>query len=134
MIVSRDDGPDWSARQERLQKRPQNPRFGSQGMAGPDVAESPAMSFATLVDRVRMDFVEMPEMELTLPQAVRLWSLGMDDCRFVIDAIVDAGFLAWTPKRTIVRRGRDPLGRRDIQPANIPVSVVKRRDKSVWNK
>jgi hypothetical protein len=81
-----------------------------------------------------MDFVEMPEMELTLPQAVRLWSLGMDDCRFVIDALVDAGFLAWTPKRTIVRRGRDPLGRRDIQPANIPVSVAKRRDKSVWNK
>jgi hypothetical protein len=34
------------------------------------------MSFATVVDRVRMDFVEMPEMELTLPQAVRLWSLA----------------------------------------------------------
>ncbi len=29
----------------------------------------------------------------------------MDDCRFVIDALVDAGFLAWTPRRTIVRRG-----------------------------
>ena len=72
------------------------------------------MSFATVVDRVRMDFVEMPEMELTLPQAVRLWSLGMDDCRFVIDALVDAGFLAWTPKRTIVRKGRDPLSRQDI--------------------
>ncbi len=71
------------------------------------------MSFATVVDRVRMDFVEMPEMELTLPQAVRLWSLGMDDCRFVIDALVDAGFLAWTPKRTIVRKGRDPLSRQD---------------------
>jgi len=36
------------------------------------------MSFAAVVDRVRLDFVEMPEMELTLPQAVRLWSLGMD--------------------------------------------------------
>jgi len=92
------------------------------------------MSFAALVDRVRLDFVEMPEMELTLPQAVRLWSLGMDDCRFVIDSLVDAGFLAWTPKRTIVRKGRDPLSRRpDDQAANISVLATKRNNKSVWN-
>lgn len=93
-----------------------------------------AMSFATVVDRVRMDFMEMPEMELTLPQAVRLWTLGMDDCRFVIDALVDTGFLAWTPRRTIVRRGRDPLGRQDIQAVHIPVLATKVHDKSVWNK
>jgi len=89
------------------------------------------MSFATVVDRVRMDFVEMPEMELTLPQAVRLWSLGMDDCRFVIDALVDAGVLAWTPKRTIVRQGRDPLSRQTIQTTDISVPVAKRYNKSV---
>ena len=91
------------------------------------------MNFATVVDRVRMDFVEMPEMELTLPQAVRLWSLGLDDCRYVIDSLVDAGFLAWTPKRTIVRKGRDPLGRQDIQLTDISVPVAKRHNKSVWN-
>jgi hypothetical protein len=90
------------------------------------------MSFATLVDRVRTDFTEMPEMELTLPQAVRLWTLGMDDCRYVIDSLVDAGFLAWTAKRTIVRRGRDPLGRNDLQPAHISAVAAKRCDKSVW--
>jgi hypothetical protein len=91
------------------------------------------MSFAALVDRVRLDFVELPEMELTLPQAVRLWSLGMDDCRFVIDSLVDAGFLAWTPKRTIVRKGRDPLSRsRDTEP-HISVVTAKRHNKSVWN-
>jgi hypothetical protein len=91
------------------------------------------MSFAALVDRVRLDFVEMPEMELTLPQAVRLWSLGMDDCRFVIDSLVDAGFLAWTPKRTIVRRGRDPLGRSHDTEPHISVVTAKRHNKSVWN-
>jgi len=91
------------------------------------------MTFATIVDRVRLDFMEMPEMELTLPQAVRLWTLGMDDCRYVIDSLVDAGFLAWTPRRTIVRRGRDPLGRQDLQPAHISVLATKVRDKSVWN-
>ena len=91
------------------------------------------MSFAALVDRVRMEFVEMPEMELTLPQAVRLWSLGMDDCRYVIDALVDAGFLAWTPRRTIVRRGRDPLRLQEPHTANISVVAAKRPDKSVLN-
>ena len=92
------------------------------------------MSFATVVDRVRADFTEMPEMELTLPQAVRLWTLGMDDCRFVIDALVDAGFLAWTPRRTIVRRGRDPLGHPAPPTADISVLATKRQDKSVRNK
>jgi hypothetical protein len=89
------------------------------------------MSFATVVDRVRTDFVEMPELELTLPQAVRLWTLGADDCRYVIDSLVDAGFLAWTPKRTIVRKGRDPLRRQDGQDVNISVLATKRHDKSV---
>ena len=65
------------------------------------------MSFAAVVDRVRGEFVEMPGLELTLPQAVRLWTLGADDCRYVIDALVDAGFLKWTTRRTIVRTGRD---------------------------
>jgi hypothetical protein len=91
------------------------------------------MSFAALVDRVRMDFTEMPEMELTLPQAVRLWTLGMDDCRYVIDSLVDAGFLAWTAKRTIVRKGRDPLGRQDPRTVDISVLATRHHNKSVWN-
>jgi hypothetical protein len=89
------------------------------------------MSFAAVVDRARVDFVEMPELELTLPQAVRRWTLGADDCRYVIDSLVDTGFLAWTPKRTIVRNGRDPLERQDRQTANISVLATKRFDKSV---
>ena len=89
------------------------------------------MSFATVVDRVRRDFTEMPELELTLPQAVRLWTLGMDDCRYVIDSLVDAGFLAWTPRRTVVRRGNDPLVRHDPHTADISVRAAKLHDKSV---
>jgi len=82
---------------------------------------------------VRLDFVEMPEMELTLPQAVRLWSLGMDDCRYVIDSLVDAGFLAWTPRRTIIRKGRGFISRHDTSSANISVLVPRTHNKSVWN-
>ena len=92
------------------------------------------MSFAAVVDRVRGEFVEMPGLELTLPQAVRLWTLGADDCRFVIDALVDVGFLKWTPRRTIVRTGRDlPIdaARGGHQTANISVRRQSRSNKSV---
>jgi len=63
------------------------------------------MSFSQVVDRVRAHYTEMPGLELTLPQAVRLLGFGMDDCRYVIDTLVDAGFLRWTARRTIVRTG-----------------------------
>ncbi len=66
------------------------------------------MNFATVADRVRSDFNEMPRLELTLGQAVRLWNVGADDCRYVLDALVDAGFLKWTAKGTIVRVDHDP--------------------------
>jgi hypothetical protein len=66
------------------------------------------MTFASVVDRVRAEFVEMPGLELTLPQAVRLWGLGVDDCRQVLDSLAEAGFLRWTPRRTVVRTGASP--------------------------
>ena len=65
------------------------------------------MNFATAADRIRSDFNEMPGLELTIGQCVRLWNLGADDCRNVLDALVDAGLLAWTARRTIVRAGND---------------------------
>ena len=61
------------------------------------------MSFSQVVDRARAHFTEMPGLELTLPEAVRLLGFGVDDCRCVIDALVDAGFLRWTARRTVVR-------------------------------
>jgi hypothetical protein len=89
------------------------------------------MSFAAVVDRVRAEFVEMPGLELTLAQAVRLWSLGVDDCRHIIDALVDAGFLKWTARRTVVRTGLDfPIGR-EPQTADILVRRHRRGYKSV---
>ena len=78
------------------------------------------MSFAIVVDRVRSEFLEMPGMELTMAQATRLLNLGADDCRHVLDALVDAGFLRWTPRRTVIRTGR-----------NHPVSEAFMANKSV---
>jgi len=65
------------------------------------------MHFATAVERVRSDFNEMPCLELSLAQAIRLWHVGADDCRVVLDALVDEGFLRWTAQRTIVRANHD---------------------------
>ena len=61
------------------------------------------MPYSDAVDRIRTDFNDTPGMELTIGQAARLWSLGPDDCRFVLDSLVDAGFLHWTARRTIAR-------------------------------
>jgi hypothetical protein len=89
------------------------------------------MSFARLVDRVRSEFLEMPGLELTVPQAGRLWSLGLDDCRHVIDELVDAGFLRWTVRRTVVRTGRDIGIGRGSEPSHVSVRIAPKADKSV---
>ncbi len=88
------------------------------------------MSFAAAVDRARTDFTRMPRLELTMPQAVRLWGVGIDDCRVVVDALVDAGFLAWTARRTIVRSGSGPVPARR-QPMNIRVAGATPYDNAV---
>jgi hypothetical protein len=90
------------------------------------------MSFTAVVDRVRSEFVEMPGMQLTLPQATRLWNLGADDCRAVIDALVDIGFLVWTPQRTVIRTGRDARVPVMVK-NNAPVRASRRFDNSVSN-
>ena len=64
------------------------------------------MTFSTIVDRVRGEFQEMPGLELTEAQAIKLWSLDADDCRYVLDVLVAAGFLRWTARRTVIRTGR----------------------------
>lgn len=89
------------------------------------------MDFVTAIDRVRDDFNEMPALELTVPQAVRLWHLGVDDCRYVLDALVDAGFLRWTSRWTIVRNAHDLRDEGSRMPQHILVRPTSRRNKSV---
>jgi hypothetical protein len=48
----------------------------------------------------------MPGLQLTLPQAARLWGLDHDASRLVIDALVERSFLRWTPRGTIIRSDR----------------------------
>ena len=56
-----------------------------------------------VVNRVRCEFMEMPGLRLTLPQAARLWGLDAPVCQAVIDVLVGAEFLRWTPSGTVAR-------------------------------
>jgi len=61
------------------------------------------MELEHIVDRVREEFKEMPGLRLTPAQATRLWGLEQEMCREVIDALVAAAFLRWTPAGAITR-------------------------------
>jgi hypothetical protein len=86
------------------------------------------MSFAIVADRIRRDFDATPDLELTVAQGVRLWNLGVDDCRFVLDALVDAGFLCWTAKRTVVRSSETARGDAEHVSSHISVRPFRRSD------
>lgn len=87
---------------------------------------------ATLIDRVRAEFVEMPGLELTLPQAARLWNLTLDDSRRILDVLTTAGFLRWTASRTVVRTGRDLVVAYAPVSSDTSVSPSRSGDKLVW--
>ena len=96
----------WPIAASNVEAR-ENPRDSlhprSPARVGAPVAHARAMEFHRLVHRVRSEFIEMPGLNLTLPQAARLWGLDHDASRQVIDALVEGAFLRWTPNGTVVR-------------------------------
>jgi len=61
-----------------------------------------------LVQRIRAEFVEMPGLMLTLPQAARLWCLTAPQAQAGLSELVDAGFLVRDPHGVYRRRGVCP--------------------------
>ena len=61
------------------------------------------MQQCAIANRVRGEFLEMPGLQLTMAQAARLWGMDQAACRAVIDSLIEAAFLRWTPAGTIVR-------------------------------
>ena len=53
---------------------------------GPDVS-------AALVVRARSEFIEMPGLRLTVPQAARLWALDSLTSQRLLELLVTTGFL-----------------------------------------
>ena len=56
-----------------------------------------------IVRRVREEFREMPGLRLTPAQATRLWGLEHQTCAAVIQTLVAADFLRWTPAGAVTR-------------------------------
>jgi len=53
--------------------------------------------------RVQGEFLEMPGLKLTAPQAQRLWGLDREMCEALLGALVDARFLARTADGAFMR-------------------------------
>ena len=56
------------------------------------------------LNRVRAEYVEMPGLCLTVPQAARLLGLSMDDSQRVLSELADDGLLRRNTKGAYVRR------------------------------
>jgi hypothetical protein len=57
---------------------------------------------------MRAEFIEMPGLMLTLPQAARLWCLTAPQAQAGLTELVDAGFLVRDPHDVYRRRGACP--------------------------
>jgi len=55
--------------------------------------------------RVRAEFLEMPGLKLTVPQAQRLWGVDRRTCEAVIDELMQSRFLSRTRDGAVVLRG-----------------------------
>jgi DNA-binding IclR family transcriptional regulator len=53
--------------------------------------------------RIRMEYIEMPEMKLTLAQLRRLMNLPVDACEVALATLVDTGFLVRRADGAFVR-------------------------------
>jgi len=61
------------------------------------------MELDAIIRRVRDEFHEMPGLRLTPAQATRLWGLEREICSKVIDTLVAAAFLRWTPAGRVMK-------------------------------
>ena len=58
------------------------------------------------IRRVRADFLEMPGLQLTVPQAARLWAFDTQFCGDVLEGLVSARFLVRERDTFIRAEGR----------------------------
>jgi hypothetical protein len=63
----------------------------------------PRRSIDDVLRRVQGEFLEMPGLRLTQPQARRLWGLDPVSCESLLGALVDAKFLFRTPDGAFMR-------------------------------
>jgi hypothetical protein len=58
----------------------------------------------TLIERVRAEYLEMPGLSLTGPQARRFWGIDQQQCEAILGALTEARFLTRTRDGAFIRR------------------------------
>ena len=61
-----------------------------------------------LIALIRMEYLEMPDLKLTLRQAGRLWDAPADLCQAALDVLVLSGFLSRTKDGAFLRHYSAP--------------------------
>ena len=61
------------------------------------------MSFDEILHRARGEFLEMPGLRLTVPQARRLWNLEATICESLLSTLVELRFLVRLDNGAFVR-------------------------------
>lgn len=69
-----------------------------------------------VLQRVRGEFLEMPGLRLTEPQARRLWNLDAAACEELLRALVDAKFLFRTRDGAFMRAEQSQPARSALRP------------------
>jgi hypothetical protein len=57
-------------------------------------AGRPALFFRKLVQRIREEFEEAPDLRMTVGEAARFWALDVTTCERVLTELLRSGFLA----------------------------------------
>lgn len=78
------------------------------GGRGSTWSEGHAQLLEQLTDRVRAEFLEMPGLQLTVPQARRFWGLDQDLCDAILARLVEVRFLRRTADGMYARHDGAP--------------------------
>ncbi len=81
-------------------------------------------NFRLALMTIQMEYVERPDLQLTLAQAAELWMLPIEICRAAVAALVATGFLVEGPDGAYVRRGTAPVQVEYVDPLTWAVGRV----------
>lgn len=57
-----------------------------------------------VLTQIQMEYLEMPDLKLTVGQARRLFALPIEECSTALDSLVSVGFLGRTRDGAFLRR------------------------------
>jgi hypothetical protein len=75
--------------------------------------------------RIQTEYVEMPELKLTLPQAQRLWNLSFSACNDALTILLAGGFLRETDDGAFIRQGVPPLRIESMDLAGVSERAIR---------